>query len=372
MMKFSCNSVYLSEMVSKVSLAVAPKSASIPALEGILIECKKDCITLTGYDLDMGIQCSLKAEVEEEGAIVLNARLFDEMLKKMHGFSVQLQTDERLLATISCGYTSYQILGIAAEEFPEMPEAESGTKLTIQDLTLKQMIGKTSFCAAQNTYISPVLCGCMFDVSDHLLRVIAVDGYRVAVTKKEIEDAPENLQFVVPIKTLHELCKLLSDEEKDKTTICVGKKHAVFTSGDYRIVTRLLEGEFIDYKSAVPEETNITITVDPKEFAKSIERVSVLVTEKISVMMKTQGNMVMLHCKSTLGQVDEMYQATVTGKEELHMIAYNNRYMLDALKHAECDEVNIQIDGPVTPIKIVPKEGDDFLFLVLPVRLKNE
>ncbi len=368
-MKFSCDLQLLSEVVNNVSLAISSRVNAIPALEGILLECSGNKLNLTGYDLDIGILGSLEIKSKEDGALVLNSQLLRDMLKKMAGPIVSISTDERLMATISDSETEYKIMGIKKEDYPTIPEVGVNESFELEDITLKNMIIKTLFAVSQNPTQSPVCCGSMFKISNNVLSVVSVDGYRVALVKKKLSVTSNDISFIVPSKTLNEICKLLSDNEEAKTTIEISKSHAIFRIGGYFIVTRLIEGEFINYENAIPKDSITTIYVDPKKFALSIDRVSIIVTNKISVVMKVENSKVYLQCESTLGMVNDKFDVEMQG-DALEKIAFNNRYMLDALKHADCDEVKIVFNGPLIPIKIEPKNDDEFLYLVLPVRLK--
>lgn len=369
-MKFTCDLHLLSEVVGKVSLAIDYNPTTIPALEGILMQCKENQLKLTGFDLDIGIVSSIEVKQEQEGAIVLKAHLLKEMLKKMEGPTVCIETDEHLMAHISDGRTNYHILGMNQDEYPSLPEVNEEKGFRISDPKLKSMIQQTLFAVAQNITQSPALCGSMFEIKKGHFKIVSVDGYRVAVSQTEI-DHTENFKFVVPAKTLTEISKLLTDRKKQFTRVQVSGRHSLFEVGDYQIVTRLLEGDFIDYASAIPNKSDTVIKTDPGTLIQSIERVSILVTNKASVIMQASPEQTVLRCESTLGHVSDTVQLQMEGSP-LDMIAFNNRYMIEALRHVNCEQVRIEMNGPVMPIKILPAEGDQFLFLVLPVRLKSE
>lgn len=369
-MQFSCSLNNLSEIVNNVSLAISAKTNTIPALEGVLLESiPNNQLKLTGYNLDIGILGSLQVEMQREGAIVLNAQLLREILRKMAGPIVNFSVNDKFITTISDNETEYKIIGINPEDYPTIPQVGVNETLKIKDNILKTMISQTLFAVSQNPTQNPILCGSMFKVENGCLNIVSVDGYRVALSKRKIETVLSNISFVVPSKTLNEICKLLSEEEEAETIIEISQSHAVFKIGGYFIVTRLLEGSFIDYEAAIPKKSSTTILTDPKEMTQRIERVSIMVTNRISVVMKVEEEKVLLQCESTLGQANDMLLVEMTG-EPIEKIAFNNRYMLEALKHAECEKIKINMDGPVMPIKIEPVDGNEFLYLVLPVRLK--
>lgn len=369
-MKFSCDLQLLSDVVSRVSLAISSKS-TIPALEGILLNCKDNYLQLSGYDLEIGIIRSISVDQEEEGGIILNAQLFGEMLKKMRGPEVHIQTDERYMTVITDDDTRFNILGISKDEFPSIPSFSEDISFSVPDPSLKKMINQTIFAVAQNQIQSPVLCGSLFEVTNGILNIVSVDGYRVALSKLKV-DANKDYYFVVPSKTLSEISKLLTDSDERITKISVSEKHVVFEIGEYYIISRLLEGEFIDYLSAVPKKSSTVLNLDSMELCHAIERVSIIINLKNNtpVRMTAQDGNLKLNCESTLGEGKDQFSVDMEG--DPIKIAFNNRYMIDALRHCEQEEVSILMNGPVEPIKIVPKEGDDYLFLVLPVRLKTD
>ncbi len=369
-MKFSCDLQLLSDVVSRVSLAISARS-TIPALEGVLLQCSDNYLQLSGYDLEIGIIRSIHVDQEEEGGIILNAQLFGEMLRKMRGPEVHIETDERQMTVITDDDTQFHILGVSKEEFPSIPSFSEEVSFSIPDPFLKKMINQTIFATAQNQVQSPILCGSLFDVRDGILHIVSVDGYRVALSKMEV-DTKKKFYFVVPSKTLSEISKLLVDSEERITKVSVSEKHVVFEIGEYYIISRLLEGEFIDYRSAIPKESSTKLQLDATELRHAIERVSIIINLKNNtpVKMNAADGMIKLSCESTLGEGKDQFVVQMEGKPI--QIAFNNRYMIEALRHCDQEETLILLNGSVEPIKIVPKEGDDYLFLVLPVRLKTD
>lgn len=368
-MKFKCELKTLNEVVTNVSLPISNKS-TIPALEGVLLECDNNSLKLTGYDLDLGITKTIPVETLEPGAIVLNARLFSDILRKMPDEQITIQSDQKLLTTIQGVDTEFNILGMSRDEYPDMPSIDDSQSFTAPDYLLKNMIGQTLFAISVNDQ-TPVLTGSLFDLKNGEMSVVSVDGYRVALRKEKIS-ADGSFSFVVPGKTLAEITKLLSDQEDAVTRVIVGSRHIIFETGGYFVISRLLEGEYLDYQSAIPQGHTTRLVADTRTVVQSIERTSIIINDrnKSPVKLVTEGSTINLTCESTIGKVSDRFEAAVEG--DPIRIAFNNKYMIDALKHTECDQINIDINGPLSPIKIIPTEGDDFLFLVLPVRLKNE
>ena len=368
-MKFICNTLELSEACQNVQRAASTKTA-IPAIEGILMVAKDGVLSLTGYDLDMGITTSIPAKIEEEGELVLNAHTFSETLKKLPDVSVNIDSDARHIATITCGDFESTLIGISAEEYPDLPSVSGGYTITIKQDILKDMIRKTIFSVAiKDSKI--VHTGIKFEIENNHIRLIAVDGVRLAIRNENINYEGENLSFVVPAKTLSEVTKLMGEDDTD-ISIGVGKRHIIFEINGYNIISRLLDGEFLNYKAAIPSSTKTVINVNTRSMIDCIDRTSLIITDKIKSPVKCifGDNLIKVSVITSLGTANDKLSAQIDG--ESCTIGFNNKYMLDALKVCDTDEVKILLNGEVAPILIVPNQGDEFIFLILPVRLRNE
>ena len=368
-MKVICNALELSEACQNVSRAASTKTA-IPAIEGILMVAKDGLLTLTGYDLEMGIKTVIAARVEEEGELVLNAHMFSETLRKLPENTVSIDSDSRHIASITSGEFESTLIGISSEEYPELPSVSGGYQISVDENVLKDMVRKTIFSAAvKDSKI--VHTGIKFEIEENHLRLIAVDGVRLAIRNEKIEYSGENLSFVVPAKTLSEVVKLMNSNE-DPVTIEVGKRHIIFDVNGYSVISRLLDGEFLNYKAAIPPATKTVINVDTRSLIDSIDRTSLIITDKIKSPVKCvfADNMIKISSITSLGTANDKLPARIEGDD--CTIGFNNKYMLDALKVCDTDEVRIMLNGAIAPILITPTEGDEFIFLILPVRLKNE
>jgi DNA polymerase III, beta subunit len=367
-MKFTVQKSEMTEAVMNIQRAVSSKT-SIPALEGILLNAVNNTLELNGYDLELGMNTIIPATVEEEGKSVLNAKLFCEIVRKSPAEHITISVDEKNMATIESGYSNFSIVGIPPEEFPEFPKIADGTALSISSELLKSMIRQTIFATAESD-AKPIHQGCMFNIEKGQLDVVAVDGYRLAKRTEQIE-FPEDISFVVPGKTLNEINKLIKDDQED-TKIFIGKRQIQFKIESYTVISSLLEGEFLNYKATIPAETTTEALVNTRETIESVERVSLLITDRLKSPLRCtfENDTLKILCTTSMGRANDSINVHMDG-ERLE-IGFNNRYLLEALRNTECDEVRIQMNTPLSPMKIVPKEGDSFLFLVLPVRLKNE
>lgn len=371
-MKFSCEKSSLSEAINNVLPAVTSKTSLI-ALEGILMQCRDNQLSLTGYNLELGIIKTIDISGEENGEVILNATLFANIINKMPNGIVTVSTDEKLLTVISCNDVEFTILGLNAEEFPDIPTIDDGQEFELPHYLLKNMVSQTLFAVA-TTDQNPVHTGSLFELSDGMLNVVSVDGYRLALRREKV-NVDNTFKFVVPGRTLNEIVKLLSrlvmEDDEEKVRISVSRKHIRFCIGGYVIVSRLLEGEFLDYKNAIPTTSQTRVTLEVKPFLDSISRASIIINEraKSPIRCTFEQDGVKLFCETALGKINDSIPAQMEGPDV--RIGFNNKYMADALKASECEKLLIEINGPVSPMKLLPVEDDSFLFLVLPVRLKS-
>ncbi len=253
-----------------------------------------------------------------------------------------------------------------------MPTITNDQEFEIPHFILKKMISQTLFSVSQNDQ-TPVHTGSLFDIANGILSIVSVDGYRLAMRKENI-NVKDNFKFIVPGKTLSEIVKLLSrlvlEEDNNKVKVNVTSKHISFCINGYIIISRLLEGEFLDYKNAIPKDCQTKVTIETKEFLDSINRASIIINEKAKSPIKCsfEEESIKVFCETAMGKVNDEIKAKIDGNPV--KIGFNNKYMAEALRASECDKILIQINGPISPMTIVPIDDDSFLFLVLPVRLK--
>lgn len=367
-MKFSCEKALLQAAISTASRAVSPKS-SIPALEGILLEAEND-LRLTGYNLETGIRTVVPAEIRERGSLVLGARLFGDIIRKLPDDMVQFSA-ENYMVNIKCGMSEFNILGTDPEEFPELPAVEYQNSLLIGQDKLKAMISQTLFAVSDNES-RPIHTGSLFEVDETGLTVVSVDGYRLALRHEQIEkkEGMDAFSFVVPGAALSEVEKICSDVE-ETASVTQGARHVMFKVGDTMLVARRLEGEFLAYKQAVPRNNPIKIEGDARSLIASIDRVSLIISDKLKSPLRCvfEENLLKISTKTAIG--DAADQCAVDGDGGGLEIGFNNKYLMDALKAAPADRVRMELSTGVSPCVILPDdESDNFLYMVLPVRLK--
>ena len=369
MIKFSCEKVLLQSAISVASRAVAAKS-SIPALEGLLLHVG-EALTVSGYNMQTGIRTTVPAEVSGQGDIVLNARLFGDIIRRMSDDVVVFTADDKLTVHVSCGDADFDITGLSAADYPELPVVEDEYALSIQQKVLREMIDQTAFAVSTNE-ARPVHTGALFEVTDMGLNVVAVDGFRLAFRREPIERIQGGaFSFVAPGSALNEVKNICGDTE-DLATVILGKRHLLFEIGATELICRRLEGEFLDYRRAIPRNNPITVIAETKDLTRSIDRVSVVISDKLKspVRCRFEHDKIYLSAKTGNGEAKDV--CPVAGDGEALEIGFNNRYLMEALRYAPADTVRIELNTGVTPAIIVPTEGEEnFLYMVLPVRLKS-
>ncbi len=365
-MNILCNKQELIEAVSNVQRAVATKAA-LPALEGILLRAQGETLYLAGFDMELGITTTIGANVWEAGEIVLSARMFGDIVRKMPGDSIAIISDERYNTIIRNDVTEFSIIGMTAADYPNIPLIEDGVSFTLSQDVLKSMIRQTIFAVAAPNDPRPIYTGTLFEVKEDALKLVSVDGYRLAIRSETIQNG-ENLKFVVPGKTLQEILKLLSDEEKPCSLI-VGRRHIIFEIDGYAVISRLLDGEFMAYDKILQGEATTSVRVNTRTFIDAVDRVSLVVNDRLKspLICDFRDGAVAVSCTTSLGSANDSIAATIAG--DAVEIGFNSRFLLDALKNCETDEVSVELNGALKPMKVLPTEGDAFLFLVLPVRL---
>ncbi|WP_186566788.1 DNA polymerase III subunit beta [Lawsonibacter celer] len=367
-MKFSCEKALLQAAISTTSRAVSPKS-SIPALEGILLEAEGE-LRLTGYNLETGIRTTVPADIQEGGTLVLGARLFGEIIRKLPDDLVYFQSDHYMVK-IKCGMSEFNILGTDPEEFPELPAVEYQNTFYLPQSDLKAMIGQTLFAVSDNES-RPIHTGSLFEVEEQSLTIVSVDGYRLALRQETIdkkEGAP-SFSFVVPGAALSEVEKICSDTD-EPVSVTQGARHVMFKVADTMLVSRRLEGEFLAYRQAIPRNNTVKVEGDTRALLSSIDRVSLIISDKLKSPLRCtfDDGVLKISTKTAIG--DAYDECTIDGDGGGLEIGFNNKYLMDALKAAPADRVRLELTTGVSPCVILPVEGEEhFLYMVLPVRLK--
>lgn len=367
-MKFSCEKALLQNAISVAGRAVSAKS-SISALEGILLEGDTQ-LKLTGYNMQIGIRTTLDAQITQPGRIVLNAKLFGDIIRRMPDDFVSVSVNEHLTVTLSGGDASFDIIGLSADDYPDMPEVDDEYSISMEQGVLKSMIGQTAFAVSTNES-RPVHTGSLFEVEENQLTVVSVDGFRLALRREKVKSGEGgSFRFVAPGSALKEVENICSAGE-DPIEITRGKRHLLFSCGETQLICRRLEGEFLDYKNAIPKTNPIVLEVETKTLLESLDRVSVVISEKLKSPVRClfRDGSVLLSAKTGNGEAKDVCLYSGDGRDL--EIGFNNRYLMDALRYAPAEKVKMELNSGVTPCLLTPADGgESFLYMVLPVRLK--
>lgn len=372
-MHFNCNKLELSEAITNVSKAV-PSKSSIPQLEGIKLSLTDNNLTLTGYNLELGITTTVNVTNNDNsnGEYIINARLFSDMVRKMPSDSINIIINKNgdMKAHLKALNTNCKIAVLSAEDYPEFPDTSTGESVSIPQQILKNMIHQTIYAVSVSD-IKPILTGELFDISNGEFNLIAIDGKRLAIRRETIP-CTDSFKFVVPSKTLDEVSKLLKDDAQVQDCKIVNtSRHITFQIDKYTIVSRLLEGEFHDYKRSVPTEFDTEVILKVKDLTECLERCSLLINEKnrAPIRLNFKDDALKIVCETPLGNIDEEIHIDMTGKPLL--IGLNNKFLLDALRASDCDQVKLLMNSPIKPMTIVPMQSDSFTFLLMPIQLKE-
>lgn len=368
-MKFTCEKYLLQSAVAVTGRAAAAKSPN-PALEGLLIEAANG-VKVTGYDLVKGVYTSFAADVAEPGSVVLTARLFESIIRSLPDGIVTITSDKNNMTRIVCGNADFSIMGIDPENFPELPAVDRQKSIKIPQKTMREMIDQTIFAVSDNE-ARPVYTGALFEIGGGKLTVVSVDGYRLAMRKEDIvSEGDQNFSFIAPGTALQDLVKMCTDSDDD-VTIVLGAKNISFSVGSYVLITRRLEGEFLDYKKAIPSEFTYHLKVKRSSILSAVDRVSLIIDDRIKNPLRCVfgSGKVNMYCVTALGKGEDICEYQGDGGDL--EIGFNNRYLLDALKAAPADELALGLSSGSSPCVIVPTDGSDkFLYMILPVRLRS-
>ena len=367
-MQFTCNKSDLCNAIAHVSKGVSSKS-TIPALEGICVQVSEGQLTLTGYDLEIGIRTSIPVSTDDSFSCVLNARLFSEMTRRMSGEEVRVEIDDSMNVRLSSDDTEYRISAMSAEEFPALPVVETTAQTVIAQDILRSMIQQSSF-AASTKDDKPILTGELFEAESGTLFVVAMDRFRLAM-RQELINEIEDFRFVVPKKALNELISLLTDNADVPCTFATNGKHIVFSVSGFELFARLLEGQFHNFKSSIPNSEKTSVVLNTKDLIGCAERCSLLINDKNKAPMRCAfaDGFVEISCQTAIGAVNDRIPAQIDGENLI--IGLSNKYLSEALRVCDCDKICLHMSGSNKVVKITPMDGESFIYLIMPIQLKN-
>lgn len=371
--------------VAPLMCAVSGKSV-LSTIEGILIEAKMpDTCILTTYDLEKGVRTTVEAKVIEEGKFIINAQKFNQTIRVMDGDEITLTVDDRMSACISAGKSSHRMSALAGDDFPAIPDLVSDRSFIANQAVIKKMIGQISYAMAVNDQRA-VLNGCFFKISDSGILTVACDGFKGAKCERstELENKNTNGQehldysFIVPVKTVNELNRLMSDDEEALTQIFVTRKHIVFLVGELTFFSRLIDGNYIDYERIIIRNHKITVGVGKQELISALERAALVTEERLERSVKSHVRLEVtegvLKISATSASGSTYDEIAVEHEGPDIVIAFNNRFLIDSIRSCDSDKIKISLSSSLTSINIEPAEeteGREEIFMILPVRMKD-
>ena len=335
-MKFECEKTLLASAIDGVSRAITNRAA-IPVLEGIYMKAEGFNLTLTGYDMEMGITTTIECNVLVPGETVLDAKLLSAMVNRMPAGDVCIELNDEGQAKISGGVAEFEIPALNASDYPSLPVTGADNTMTVKCGMLREMIEKTIYAVSQDDK-KPAHTGELFVIEPGSLTIVALDGYRLAIIQRDVE-CTRDIRIIIPAKTLQELLKIMGGADDD-VKIDANRRYVVFTSNGYTIMSRLIEGDFLNYESVIPKDRKTRVTVECKNFIDTIERASLIITERLKNPLRISfaEDRVTVRCQTPLGKVVDEF-APVSMEGDAVEIGFNHRYLLDALRFSKCEKM---------------------------------
>ena len=370
-MRFSCNQQTLTKALNIVSKAVTIRT-TIPILKGILLRVDNNGIlTMSASDLDISIEKKIKVNNSEPGEIVVLSKLFGDIIRKLPDGDIYIEENNGKVQ-IKCSNSEFNIIGLSAEEFPNInPNEKDSEELVFNKEILKDMIKKTSFSASIDEN-KGAMTGVLVEMEENTLNMVAIDGFRMAIARESMKNKKRQ-NIIIPAKILNEISRIISetDIDNDDVTMLLNTKKAVFIIENTKIVIRLLEGEFMNYKRIIPADSSCRVVLNKNDFLDSVERASLLakVGKNNLVSLEIKDNIMEITSKSEEGNVKEEIIISKEGNDLT--IGFNSKYLIDVLKVVDDESINMLFNTNVSPCLIKPISGDSFEYLVLPVRISQ-
>ena len=374
------------EISNKIAplMSVVSGKSTLTATDGILIEANQaDSCTMTAFDLEKGMKITVEAEVLEQGSYIINAQKFNQTLRVMDGEEITLSVDSKLGAHFECGRSSHKTGALKAEDFPEIPDLVTDKGFVVSQADLKNMLSKVSYAMGVNDP-RPVLNGCFIKTAENNIDIVACDSFKLAVCSSEAElkkldgsSKGAEFSFIIPVKSVNELVKLLSDDEDDKVTVYMSHKNMVIVFEDLIFFTRLINGEYIDYNRIIIKNHKIQLVAEKQDIIAALEKASLITEEKIAgsvrahVKLEAVGDILKVSAISSAGSIYDEIEIEHNGDDIT--IAFNNRFLIDSIRACRSDKIKMSLSSPLMSINVEPydEESGSELFMLLPVRTKD-
>ena len=363
-MKIICTKSNLAKGVGIVSKAV-PSKTTMPILECILIDATASMIKLTANDMELGIETIIEGDIVQPGMIALDAKIFSEIVRKLPDSEIVITTDDNDQTLITCEKAKFQIAGKSGSDFAYLPYIEKNESILVLQYTLKEVIRQTIFSIA-DTESNKLMTGELFEVEDHILKVVSLDGHRISIRKIELKASYDHKKVVVPGKTLMEISKILSGDAESEVQIYFAENHIVFEFDQTVVVSRLIEGEYFRSEQMLSSDYETKVHINKKELLNCIDRATLLVKEgdKRPIIIQIGDDTMELKIQSQLGSMDEEIFITKEGKDLL--IGFNPKFLIDALRVIDDEEVTLYFMNSKAPC-FIKDEKETYVYLILPV-----
>lgn len=369
-MIFSCDRTVLYETFGIVSRSIPAKNA-LPVLSCFLIQAEAmGNIVVTGFDMDLGITSTIEGDVTDAGKIAVDAKMILDIMRSMEPGTITFTENDNKTVTVSGGSSEYILPYMDADTFPERPTVEGCDYFNIDQKLLHSVIRQTIFAVSQSD-VKGIYTGAFFNIHDGLLEVVCTDSFRFAMRTEKYE-CDKTCTFLVQGRVLNELIKIMKNEEGN-VRIGLTSRHIVFEFENTRMVSRLVDGTYMNYSQILPKSFKYSVPVKTAELKKVVERASVLISEKVKapVRISLENNKIFITCRTADGHsFDDEIDADICGSP--FEIGVNNRNLLNILSACECEEVVMNFNTPLSSVCFLPKEGDSFLFLLAPMRLNGK
>ncbi len=366
-MKIYCDKNTLNEKISIVQKAISNRTTQV-SLQGILIKAYDEKITMIGSDLDLTIETEFSCEIEEEGTILVESKLFGDIIRKLPNEKIKIEDKDNLIH-ITCRKSTFNLICLNKDDYPTLTPISSDDNIKICECILKDLIKSTIFSVAQEE-TRPILTGVLFDFTENNLNLVAIDGYRLALRTENIK-SNFSVKEVIPGKTLSELNKILTDCE-ELVEMSFDKNHILFKTNNTKISSRLLEGEFIEYNNIIPTEFETIFSINKNDIQECIERASLVTRDGDSntslVILNIKNNLLEISSRSKLGNFREEILIKSIKNNDLR-IAFNSKYLLDIFKVIDSEDVIVNCNTAVTPCIIKGQNNEASIYLVLPVKI---
>lgn len=363
-MHIICDKSKLIEEMNIVIKAI-PGKTTMMILECVVIEVKDNQIKLIANDLQLGIETLIDGEIKQEGSVAVGAKVFFEIIRKLPSDNVSITVDEEYHMNISCGKAKFNIMAKATDEFPYLPNIVKDKNVNISQFTLKDIIRQTVFSISDNEN-AKVMTGELFEIHDSELKVVSLDGHRISIRKVKLNQSYDDVSVIIPGKTLIEISKIINGGMDDEVSIFFTDKHVLFEFEDTIVLSRLIEGEYYKIDKMLSTDYETKVTVNKREMLECIDRSTLLLKEsdKKPVIIDVQDDYMKFAMNSAIGSMDEDIDASKEGKDIL--IGFNPRFLMDALRVIDEDEITMYMINPKAPCFIRDQE-ETYIYLILPV-----